>query len=273
VRSGAEWLARGADSLFGGKPFDQGGEVSDGRLSISLYKRQDERADLALRFNAHFRLPNVEQHSYLFIGRDDLRDVLTDKPEALMHQQRLLPAPLANPSLLAGIGLALRESVDVRLGIGGGLKPYAQARWRDAWVPTADDRIDLRQTLFWTIDDHLGSTTALAMAHALSPALALRWLGAATVSQANSRFEWSSSLSLQQALDGQRALALELLANGTQGAPVAVSDYGLQLRWEQPIHQDWLLVELIGGHFWPRHDPQRDRGRAWALGGSLKMRF
>ena len=100
-----------------------------------------------------------------------------------------------------------------------------------------------------------------------------RWLNAATITQADSKFEWHSSLGAYKSLGMQRLLSLELLANGKQGSGVAVADYGLQARWEQPVHKDWLLCEILIGHFWPRPDSMSARGRAWAVGAGLKMRF
>ena len=268
-----DWLARGVDSWFGGKPFEEGGKVSNGRVSLSVFKRQDERADFGLRFTARFRLPNVEQHSYLFLGRDDRREVVTDQPEAFKRQQWVLSDRAAEPSLQAGLGVLLRDAVDLRLGLGAGLKPYAQARYQHGWAVTPQTRIDFRETLFWARDDQFGSTTALSFDHALSSTLAARWLSSATITQVTRRFDWSSSLGGYQSLGHQRLLTLELLLSGSQDSGVGVSDYGLQARWEQPIYQDWLLVEVLGGHFWPRRDPARERSRAWAVGGSLKMRF
>ena len=54
---------------------------------------------------------------------------------------------------------------------------------------------------------------------------------------------------------------------------MAVTDGGLQLKWEQPLHRDALLGEVLLGHFWPRPDALAPRGRAWALGASLKLLF
>jgi len=47
----------------------------------------------------------------------------------------------------------------------------------------------------------------------------------------------------------------------------------VQTRWEQPVCRNWLLGEILVGHFWPRKDAMSERGRAWAAGSSLKMRF
>ena len=38
ARAFAEWLARGVDSWFGDKPFEDGGRVTDGRLSLAVFK-------------------------------------------------------------------------------------------------------------------------------------------------------------------------------------------------------------------------------------------
>ena len=273
LRSSTEWLAHRVDSWFGGKPFEEGGEVSNGWLSLSLFKRKNESTDFGLRFNARFRLPNIEEQTYLFLGRDDRRDAITDKPEAFSRLQKVLPDAPADQAFLAGLGLSLLDSVDVRLAVSGGFKPYAQVRWRRPWQFTSGDRIDFRETLFWTVDDHVGTTTSLSYERALSSTLAARWLITATATQVTRKLDWSSSLGAYKAMGEQRLLSLEALCNGTRGSGSVPSDYGMQIKWQQPIHQDWLLAEVIAGHFWPRQEATGERSRAWALGGSLKMRF
>jgi hypothetical protein len=273
VRSTAEWLARGVDSWFGDKPFKDGGKVTDGRLSASLLKRQHESTDISVRFNARFRLPNVERYTYLFIGRDNEREVVRDRPGAFSRQERLLAESAADRSVFAGLGVLLRDTVDLRLGLRGGLKPYAQARYRKPWEFGPVDLLDFRQTLFWTLDDHVGSTTALSYEHAFSSTLAARWLNAATITQVSKKFEWSSSLGAYKLMGDQRLFSLEALVSGEQGSGGGPSDYGVQIKWEQPVHKDWLLGEFVVGHFWPRKDALSERGRAWALGVGLKMRF
>jgi len=103
--------------------------------------------------------------------------------------------------------------------------------------------------------------------------LASRWLSAATLTQKSRKFEWHSSLGAYRLFGEQRVLSLEALVTGRQGSGVGATDYGLQTRWEQPVHREWLLASVVVGHFWPRPDAASPRGRAWALGGGLKMRF
>ncbi len=275
ARATAEWLARGIDGWFGDKPFEQGGKVSDGRLELGLFKRRDQSADVDLRFSAHFRLPNIEQRAYLFVGRDDPRNAVQDKPEATTASQRLLSERSEDRGFLAGLGLGLPNHVDLRLGVSAHLRPYVQARWRQLWLLAPGRTLELRETLFWTRSDRLGSTTVLSLEQLLTPQLAVRWLNTATITQNSRNFDWSSTLGAYRALPGQRLVSLELLAagTGTQGQGVGRSDLGVLAHWEQPIYRDWLRGEVVGGHFWPRPDAQSPRGRAWALGGSLKLRF
>ena len=274
VRGATEWLARGVDSWFGDKPFEEGGEVSQGRLSLHLNLRQGEDPDARLRFGARMRLPNLERQStYLFVGRDDTKELVKDRPEEVSPQQLLLRQEVADPSFFAGLGLSLYDLIDFRIGFRGGLKPYLQARYRQAWPLSAADLIEFRQTFFWSVDERFGSTTTLSASHAFSPTLSSRWLNSATITQDSRVFEWSSIVGTYKSFGAQRQGSLELIFSGEQNSGVPVSDYGLQARWEQPIYEDWLLVEIIVGHFWPRDTPQDERGREWAVGSGLKMRF
>lgn len=274
VQSTAMWLARGVDSWFGDQPFEQGGgKVTDGRLIINLLKRQGDKPDLSVRFNARFKLPNFEQQTYLFIGRDAQSEVVSDTPGALSRQDRLLAAVTEDNTFFAGIGRSLTDAVDFRLGFRGGIKPYAQARYRTVWQLENEDLVEFRQTVFLTAADGMGSTTVVSWERALSPSLATRWLASATATQDQPKVGWSSLAGTYKSYGEQRLLALEALIQGQQGSGVFATDLGLQTRWQQPVHQNWLLGEVVVGHFWPRPDAQTPRRSAWALGLGLKMRL
>lgn len=273
VRATTIWLARGVDSWFGDRPFEEGGKVSNGQLEISVLQRRRESADWGLRINARFALPNIDRLGYVFVGRDNEREVITDRPGALSRRDQLQVNRAQDNAFFAGVGRALGDRFDFRIGVRGAFKPYAQARFHEHWPISANTQADFRQTLFLTVDDRLGSTTAVSLDHTLSPSLGLRWLAATTVTQALPKFVWASSLGAYQSFGGQRLLSLETLVNGQQGSGVDALDYGVQARWEQPVHQDWLLGGVVVGHFWPRPDAQSARRGAWALGASLKMRF
>jgi hypothetical protein len=273
VRSSSEWLARKVDSWFGDKPFLPGGGVSDGELSLNMMHRQNEGSGFNVGFNARFHLPNVENRSYLFIGRDNPDEVVADTPKPFSRQERLLTTPAEPRSFFVGLGIALREALELRVGVRGGLKPYAQARYRRGWQLGASDRIDFRQTLFWTMQDQIGSTTALGYTHKVTNTLTLRWLNAATITQETKTLNWSSGAELAKTLGEQRLLSFDALVSGQNHANLPVSEYGVQAKWQQPVYRPWLVGHVIVGHFWPRTDELSLRERRWALGGGVKMLF
>lgn len=273
VRTGATWLARSVDGWFGNLQFDEGGSVSDGRLSLSLARREGESLDHRVRFDARLRLPNVERNAYLFLGRDNERETVTDLPDALSQQQRLAAQTPEQQSFFAGLGLTLFDLFDLRLGFRGGLKFYAQARYRRAFALGERDVAAFSQAFFWTVQDQVGSTTALSLEHGLAPGLTVRWLNSATITRRREEFEWFSLVGAYQSFDGHRLLALEGLASGVHRAPVDVADLGLRLKWAQPIWREWLVGEVLVGHFWPREDASAPRDRRWGFGLGLTMRF
>ncbi len=272
VRSTAEWLARGVDGWFGDKPFEAGGSVTEGVLRLSVLKRQTEKFDVDLRFKARFRLPNVEEKTYLFLGRDDRQNSITDRPGALTEVERNRAGLNESPTFFAGLGREFDEMFDLRLGFRG-IKPYAQARLQKEWQLGPRSFVDLRETLFWTPSDRFGSTTTLSWAWAAEPLLAVRWVSAATITQDVPDFNWSSVLGGYRSFGDRRLLALEVLTTGLQNSRRGPTDYGVQARWVQPIYKHWLLGEVLIGRFWLRNDPTALRRPVMALGTTLTMEF
>lgn len=273
ARNSLEWLARGVDGWFGDIPFTEGGKVTDGELGWSLFKRTDQAPTQAFRFKARFRLPNLQSREYIFIGNAERNEIVTDRPDTFNRQQQLLRNDTQDNSFFAGIGTALRESIDLRLGFRGGLKPYAQARYRQRWQLAQAELLEFRETLFYSLTDRLGSTTAVSVEHTQNPTLAFRWLNVATATQHSQDLAWSSSLGAYQSFGPQRVLACEAVWSGVVGDSVTVADYGLQARWSQPVHKDTLIGDIIIGHFWPKPQASEPRGRAWAVGTELRLKF
>jgi hypothetical protein len=273
VRKTAIRLASGVDSWFGDRPFADGGSVSDGRISLGLLRRPPDDNSVSVRFNARFTLPNLRDSAYVFVGRDNPREVITDQPGAFTRAQRLQTLTHDDTRFFAGIGVLLRESTDLRLGFRGGLKPYVQLRYRQPIALGTRHLADFRQTLFWTVDDHLGSTTAISVERAIHADLALRWLTAATVTQASRRLTVSSIVGAYRSHGAQRLLSLEGVATAEQHTGVGLTDYGLRAKWQQPVYADWLLGEVQIGYFWPRADETVQRTPGWAAGLALTLQF
>jgi hypothetical protein len=274
ARTAAVWLASGVDSWFGSKPFSEGGQVTDGEVSVRFYSRQDEKTDYGITFNARFKLPNLEEKTYLFTGRDTPAGLVTDRPAVFAAKQRLLQRDSAlDNTFFAGLGRALGDSVDARIGFQGGLKLFAQGRYRKEWKPSAAETFEFSQTVFLTVQDQLGSSTVASYQRQFSPTLVGRWLHAVSVTQVDPNAEWNSSLGAFKLMGQQRLLSLELLASAKQNSGLRLTDYGLQMRWEQPVLHNRLMGEVVFGHFWPQSLVAGDRTTAWAVGTGLKMKF
>lgn len=272
MHAGTEWLARRIDGFFGDRPHGDEPLVREGRIGLSLLKRETESIEARVRFNARVRLPNLEERAYVFVGRDNEEEVIRDTPEELSRQDRLLSEQPGQRSFFAGLGIAVREAFDFRLGFRG-VRPYAQARFRHVWRPALDDLVEFRQTFFWRNRDGFGSTTALSYEHLFTSTIVLRSLTAATISERSRRYDLSSLLGLYKTFGTDRLLSLEGIVSSFERTGVKIDDYGLQVKWLQPIHQDWVLGEVVVGHFWPRPDPTVQRARRWAVGGTVTLLF
>lgn len=273
VRGTTRWLARSVDGWFGDLRFEQGGGVHHGRLSLSLLKREREPLDQAVRLNARWRLPNIERNAYLFVGRDNERDTVSDRPAAVTGRERLRRESAEDRSFFAGVGLTLRELVDFRIGLRSRARPYAQARVRGASEVWEGGVLGLSQTIFWTAQDQIGSTSAASLEHALTPRLTLRWLGSATLTRRARNAQWTSVAGAWLALPHERVAALEQVVVGEDDSGLGAAEVGLRLRWQQPVYRDWLHGELLLGHFRIRSAPGAPRLGTWALGAGLTMHF
>lgn len=273
VHDFTEGVARHVDSWFGDKPFEQGGKVS-GSIGFKFLGRQHESPDASFRFGAKLDMPNVKDNTYLFFGQENERELLTDQPEPFTRRELLLPEDRRDDqTLFAGIGIALRDYIDFRAGLRSGIKPYAQARYKKAWVTGERNRIDFRETLFWNRKDGVGSTTSLSFGHGFSRSLAFRWHLAGTISDETDGLAWSNSMGIFKTFGDQRSLSLEALIGGTTAGSDNVSETGVRAIWKQPVYRDWTLVEVSLGHFWPQGDAKDESRRGWALGVGFEILF
>lgn len=268
------WAASGINSWFGDIPFEDGGRVWNGRFALRTLWRQDDGFDFNVRFSARLDLPNLRDNSYLFFGRENERDLISDQPQPFTRQQQLISENRRDDStFFVGLGKSIYDAVDFRIGIRGGYKVFTHVRYSHGWELSEQDDINFRQTFFWAASEGFGSTTSLDYEHMFDPTYAFKWLNSTTISEDTNDFEWSSSVGLHKAFGDRRLLSSEILISGETGSSVTVGEYGVRFKWQQPFLRDWLIGELILGHFWPRDDGEEERDRSWALGTGVTMQF
>ena len=109
VRGFSLWLGESVNDWFGDRPFTDGGKVTHGRLGLRNLWRQDEGWDTNVRFRARFDLPTLRDKAYVFIGRQNERELLPDQSEAFTREQLLLEERRKEDQPgFAGLGVALR---------------------------------------------------------------------------------------------------------------------------------------------------------------------
>lgn len=274
VKGATVWVASVVNSWFGDRPFEDGGRVWNGRLALRTLWRQDDGFDFNVRFSARLDLPNLRDNSYLFFGRENERDLISDQPQPFTRQQQLISEDRREDStFFVGLGKSIYDSIDFRVGVRGGYKVFTHVRFRHDWELSEQDDINFRQTFFWAASEGFGSTTALDYVHTFDPSLAFKWLNSTTISEDTNDFEWSSSIGMHKAFGDRRLLASEVLISGETGSSATVGEYGVRFKWQQPFLRDWLIGEVILGHFWPRDDGEEERDRSWALGTGVTMHF
>lgn len=271
VRSTVEWLASGIDGRFGDKPFSEGGKVTHGRIGLAFLKREGQSPNVGLRFNAKFQLPNLSNMPYIFVGNDNERDEITDQPDRHTLRDQIRQRNWTDNSFFAGVGAWLTEEVEVRLGFRGP-RPYAQARWHHNWELSAADLIQVRQSFFYTVRDRAGSTSSVEYQHAFRPTTSVRWLNTATITQKNPHFAYKSILGLYESFGQERVLGLETQFTQSRVDDITTDEFGLQARWEQPLHRN-VLGEISIGHYWPRSSDVLKTEGEWAFGAVVTLKF
>ena len=274
VRGATEWVARGVDSWFGDIPFEEGGKVTNGRIRSRVIWRENDEVDFNLRFRVSMRLPNLQDKVYLLIGSENEEDLIRDTPDTVMDQQRLLRENRRDDeTFFTGIGLRVVDNVSASIGLRDLHKPYLKLRYRYKWLVTPRNLISFKETGFWALSDGFGATTSLDFEHAFSQVLSARWHNSGTFSEEDDGLDWYTSVGLFRDFGDQKELSGEVLADGETGKDVDVEEYGVLMKWRQPVYRDWLLGELSAGHYWEREHIEDERQSKWALGVGLQMNF
>lgn len=267
-------LVEEVDSWFGDRPFDESGGRVSGSLSLRLLHREDDGLEADLRYRLRVRMPNVSSRANLIIGREDENDLVTDQQQALGRAQVSgSGSQVEDPTTFVGLAYRVRDNLSLRVGVRGGYKLFGHARYAKRFQFGERSALDFSETLFIAVDDGLGATTGLNYRHAVSEHAAWIWPNSLTYGTETDGLEWRTAPGYTISLPRQREFVVDLPANGETGSSVDVREYGVRARYRTPLHREWLLGELLVGYFRPRDEDDPSRGEAWALGGTLEIRF
>jgi hypothetical protein len=288
-KSWIDWINRKVDSavcqssmwfdgFFGDDRADEIYGTTGGRVSTHLYWTEYDDFDPKLRFRAHYVLPNLDNKVDAFVGRETRDEYLTDTRD---------PSDPGNPffglddeeELLVGLGYSPDRRPDRRLrfSVGANLRwppePYAKVNYRRIFELDQLSLLRWRQTVFWELEDQLGTTTNLDLERRLGASFLLRWAINGTISGITDGIDWWTNLTLYQSLSSRRALAYTVWSTGETLAEVPLNETGIRVVYRQRIARDWLFVDVGPSVSWPRWVPEDLREPSWGAVIGAEMLF
>jgi hypothetical protein len=265
------------DSLFGEGDV-RAARQTHGQVEVAVAHSDFEGWNTRVRFNAHIRVPSLEDRFSAFVGRDNEQEFVRDRSEGLGLRTQF-PAVDQQDAWMAGLGYSLPEAykvhIDLRAGVHGLSPPTAFVQARIGYTPFSDDHglVHLRGTPFVNTFDGLGFTGSLDIDRLAGESMLLRWGSIGTVSQKSAGLDWRTALILYQNLHQSRALAYEVFIRGATSAPETIHEYGGRTIYRQPIVRDRLIGEFIVGYSWPKNDPTLARKGSFGTSVGITLPF
>lgn len=274
VCASAVWF----DSFFGDERLYEETDAPYGRLGVRVPWDERDGFDLDVDFRAKVVLPQAERRLNAFLRRGNRDDFITDSDDTFQDLPEVF-RDVADDEWLLGLGYNPARSESARLDFDAGIKldwppdPFVKARYRKRMFVT-DKRLGrFRQTLFWELDEGLGTTTRFDLERLVRPRLLARWRTVTTLSQSTEGVDWQTGLTFYQYLGGERAMAYQLGIFGETDDDVPLQDYVVQLIYRQKAFRDWLFIELRTSVSWPREELDEVRETNYGLGVGFEMKF
>ncbi len=249
-----------------------------GRVSTHLTWTQYDGFDPQLRFRVQANLPNVDRRVHAFVGRETRDEYLTDTSDRSNPGGSLARFD-EEEELLFGLGYAPQRGEYDRISFSLGAnmswppEPYVKATYRYLHMFSDQALIRWRQTVFWELEDQLGTTTNVDLERRLGDPFLLRWTNTGTISGITEGVEWWTTLTLYHTLSTRRALAYTLWVSGRSEAPVDLQEYGVRVVYRQRIARDWLFLDVGPIVAWPRWEVGEVRETSWGALVGVEMLF
>ncbi len=270
----ANWF----DGFFGDERIEGEREGASGKLAAFAQWSEAEDWDLDGRFRVKFNLPHMDKRIEALAARWQEDEYVAGTGETTD------PLPVAFSDLgdadwLLGLGYSPIRGDRQRLSFSAGVDldtpvdPFAKADFRRHWFFPSEWMARWRQTLFWTDNVGVGTTSRLDLDRRVGPRLMLRNTVRGTFSDSTEGVDWYGGITLFQDILHGRALAYQTWIRGSTDAPVTVKDYGLKVRYRQRFLRDWLFAEASAGMTWVRPDRSLQRESSWGAGIGFEMLY
>jgi hypothetical protein len=246
------------DGLFGSRQFDDEYRATHGTVTAGGLWSEHDGFDKTLRFRIRLYFPQIAENFNAFVGRADRNDFVDESRSELFALPNQFNSGL-DDSVFVGLGvnekMKKRGSFDFDAGvrISNPIDPYVKGSYRYS-RPVGDvDLLRFRETLFWQKREGFGTSLLVEWSHVFDRDNLLRWTNNGLFSENSIGMRWFSDLNLYHLINSERAIALEMFANGSTYYEVPLTTYGTAVIFRQRVWRKWLYLELRTGVDWPRN--------------------
>lgn len=241
------------------------------RLRSSLQWDETEGWGVGLRIRANVLLPRVSERVRLLITRDeDVSGEFRDGPAADDRDDRTR----------LGLRFIASEQARSQLDFDGtvrvtssGLNPRVRGRYRYVQGLTATTLGRATQTVFWELDEGLGTTSRLDWEWLPDRDRLIRWTGQGTFSESSDGVDWRTSVTDFRQLNSRTAIRSEVGAFGYTRPSFEVEEYFVAFRYRRQFLRNWLFYELQPEYAWPLEEVGGSRRGDWRFTFTLEVQF
>lgn len=231
---------------------------------IGAYRWQDDgESGEEIRVRGTVNLPKLSRRvSLTFRNDDDINDDYTDnsdsRPEEVGNNE--------DNTFRAALNWAARQrdrdSIDLEVGVGSGLKSFVRGRYRYI-KPLPGERWTFRfsESPYWIDGVGAGAETQVQFDRGISDQLSFRLLSRGdhneTLNEDGLGWDLTQTAALYQRLGSRRALQYSVGARGYTEPSATVQVWRAGIRYRQNIFRRWLFFEVEPFVFWPRIEDYR----------------
>lgn len=266
------------DGLFGSRQFDNEYRQTHGTVTVGALWSKQGGFDKTLRFQGRFYFPQITQNFNAFIGRADRNDFVDETRSELFDLPKQFNTGL-DESVFMGLGfnerMKKRGSFDFDAGVrlSDPIDPYAKGSYRFSRPLGGNDLMRFRETIFWQKKEGFGTSLLVEWNHVFDSDNLLRWTNTGLFSENSIGMRWYSDMNLYHLINSERAIALQMFANGSTRFEVPLTTYGTAVIFRQRVWRKWLYLELRTGVDWPQYLEVAERKLNPSAGLSFEMRF
>ncbi|MGX5173552.1 hypothetical protein ACUR5C_05935 [Aliikangiella sp. IMCC44653] len=250
----ANWV----DRFFGEQRALESASFDYLSLVSEFYLQEREGVKFRPRLKAKVHLPGIDnKFSLLF------EDVSGDRSYDEKTNQDRLSELDRSGTTAAAINYQSdqydRSQFDSRIGLGSGLKPFAQIKHTFNVYQTNDFSFRNFNYLFWKENKGFGARTLFEMDKRVSETQLFRWQYSLLRAEKSLGNEWFTQVTWNKELSENSWRALSASAKGFSDYHFLVESYRLASRWRWRSSREWLFYEVEPEIIWKREPEDNHR--------------